>query len=186
MNEVLKNIQTRRSVRAFLPKQIKEEELELILQAGLIAPSANNSQPWHITVVQNQEILSWIVEKNKEKLRQSDDPEIVKRGLDEKTHNFYRAPTVLIVSADLSRVYGMSDCGNLVTQMALAAHSLGIASCYIASFMNAFRDGQMDLLKDKLEVPGQFTPVFSLSLGYPEGPLPEARPRKQNAVNFLK
>lgn len=186
MNEVIKNLMTRRSIRTFLPQQIKEEELQIILQAGLIAPSANNSQPWHLTVVQDQDILNWIVEKNKEKLRQSDDPEVVKRGMDEKSHNFYRAPSVIIVSADESRVYGRSDCGNLVTQMALAAHSLGIGSCYIASFMNAFRDGQMALLKEKLQVPEEFTPYFCLSLGYYDVPLPEPRPRKENSVNYLR
>ncbi len=108
---------------------MKEEELQAILTAGLAAPSANNSQPWHLSVIQDQVILNWIVEQNKEKMRQSDNPEIVKRGNDPSTHNFYHAPTVVILSADQSRAYGKSDCANVVTQMALAAHSLEIGSC---------------------------------------------------------
>ena len=55
MNEVLQNILTRRSVRGFKSEQIKDEELNLILQAGIYAPSGMNKQSWQFTVVQNKE-----------------------------------------------------------------------------------------------------------------------------------
>ncbi len=186
MNQIIQNMLDRRSSRAFQPEQLKEEELQLILTAGLAAPSANNSQPWHLTVIQDQDILNWIVEKNKEKMRQSDNPEVVQRGNDSSTHNFYHAPTVIILSADQNRAYGKSDCANVVTQMALAAHSIDIGSCYIASFMQAFAGAQSQLLIDKIGIPQGYQPVFSLALGYRIGDLPPAKPRKENAVTYLR
>ena len=54
MNDVLQNILTRRSVTKFKEEQIKDEELELILKAGVYAPSGMNKQTWQFTVVQNK------------------------------------------------------------------------------------------------------------------------------------
>ena len=53
MNEVLNNILTRRSIRKFKPEQIKDEELDLILKAGIYAPSGMNRQSWKFTVLQD-------------------------------------------------------------------------------------------------------------------------------------
>lgn len=55
MNEVLKAIRNRRSVRTYLPTQIKQEDLDLIIESGIYAPSGHNDQPWHFTVIQNKE-----------------------------------------------------------------------------------------------------------------------------------
>jgi nitroreductase len=186
MNQIIQNMLDRRSTRAFRADQLKEEELQAILTAGLAAPSANNSQPWHITVIQDQGILNWIVEQNKEKMRQSDNPEVVQRGNDPSIHNFYHAPTVIVLSADQSRAYGKFDCANVTTQMALAAHSLDIGSCIIASFMQAFVGEQSQLLIEKLAIPQGFQPVVSLALGYKIGDLPPAKPRKENTVTYLR
>lgn len=54
MNPVLQNILTRRSVRAFTDKKISREDLDLILKAGIYAPSGMNKQTWQFTVIQNQ------------------------------------------------------------------------------------------------------------------------------------
>lgn len=55
MNEVMENILTRRSVRAFLKKEIPMEELEQIVKAGAYAPSAMNRQTWKFTVLTDRE-----------------------------------------------------------------------------------------------------------------------------------
>lgn len=57
MNETLINIRNRRSARKFKNEQIKDEELNAILEAGQYAPSAMNQQSWHFTVIQNNELL---------------------------------------------------------------------------------------------------------------------------------
>lgn len=186
MNEVIRTIFDRRSTREFQSVQLKDEELQILLKAGLSAPSANNSQPWHLTVVQDQQILDWIVEKNKEKMRLSDNPDVVKRANDAKTHNFYHAPTVIVFSFDVTRAYGKSDCSNVATQMALAAQSIGVGSCFVASFMQAFNGEQISLLIEKLMVPQGYQPFLSLALGYPLGNPPEAKPRKEMTITYLR
>ena len=56
INETLKIIKQRRSIRSFKDEQIKEEELQAVLEAGLYAPNAGD-QAWHFTVIQNKELL---------------------------------------------------------------------------------------------------------------------------------
>ena len=67
MNEVLKTIQNRRSIRTFKNEQIKRQDLNAIIEAGLGAPSANNSQNWHFTAIQNMEVImkvnSWVLDE---------------------------------------------------------------------------------------------------------------------------
>ncbi|MBU3178504.1 nitroreductase family protein [Clostridium estertheticum] len=58
MNEVLKTIKNRRSVRSYFSEQTKQEELDLIIESGIYAPSGNNDQPWHFTVIQNKENIN--------------------------------------------------------------------------------------------------------------------------------
>lgn len=57
MNEVLKTL---KSIRAYLPDQIPDEDLQAILEAGIYAPTAHNDQPWHFTIIQNKEKLQYI------------------------------------------------------------------------------------------------------------------------------
>lgn len=54
MNKVLEVIKSRRSIRRYLPEQIKQNELDAIIEAGLYAPSAHNDQPWHFTVIREK------------------------------------------------------------------------------------------------------------------------------------
>lgn len=69
MNEVLQNILTRRSVRAFKEEQLKDEELDLILQAGVNAPSGMNKQSWQFTVVQSKEKMEQLAKVVREALK---------------------------------------------------------------------------------------------------------------------
>ena len=58
----LEAIFTRRSVRDFLPEAVSEEDLEVLLRAGMQAPSAKNEQPWHFIVIEDQNLLKSIPE----------------------------------------------------------------------------------------------------------------------------
>lgn len=65
MNEVLNVIKNRRSIRKYLPTQIKEEDLNMIIESDVYAPSAHNDQPWHFTVIQNKNLIQKISDKSK-------------------------------------------------------------------------------------------------------------------------
>ena len=69
MNEIMKNILTRRSIRGFQEKEIPKEELEQIVQAGLYAPSGHNYQTWKFTVVTSKEEIQKLAEMIGKKLK---------------------------------------------------------------------------------------------------------------------
>lgn len=119
MNEVLQNILTRRSVRKFKQEQIKDEELDLILKAGVYAPSGMNKQSWQFTVVQNKEKIESLAKVVREAL-----------GRD-AGYNFYAPPTLIMLSNDKENTNGLADCSCALENIFLMANSLGIGSCWI-------------------------------------------------------
>ena len=89
MNETLKVIRNRRSIRNFMDEQIKKEELDAILEAGLYAPSGMNSQDWHFTVIQNRKMIDtvneWILPEIK---KRSTIPGLMMRSSEHKDSSF--------------------------------------------------------------------------------------------------
>ena len=100
MNEVLNTIRNRRSVRTYLPTQIKQEDLDLIIESGIYAPSGHNDQPWHFTVIQNREIIQHISDRSKELMVKSQIDWVKNMGLNPKINLTYNAPTLIIVSGN--------------------------------------------------------------------------------------
>ena len=86
-NPVLSAISNRRSIRKYKPQQISEEALQTLLKAAVEAPSANNAQPWHFTVVQDAAVIKAVNEEIKSIFGREDDI-------------FYAAPTVIFLSTD--------------------------------------------------------------------------------------
>lgn len=74
MNEVLKAIKSRRSVRAYTEQQISQEDLNAILEAATYAPSGMNYQTWHFTAIQNTTVLEELNEKIKGAFAKSEEP----------------------------------------------------------------------------------------------------------------
>ena len=89
MRNTLDVIKERRSIRKFKPEQIKEEELQAIVESGLYAPSAINKQSWNFTVIQNQEILAELNEATKNVARNLDNEALKRIGENEKYNCFY-------------------------------------------------------------------------------------------------
>lgn len=183
MNETMQSILNRRSIRAFGPKQVPDQDLKQIVEAGRYAATGMGAQPWHFTVVQNPEVISWIVKRNADTMAVSDNPKTAARGKDPSFHTFFHAPTVIIVSGREGPLTN-ADCANATQNMAVAAQSLGIGSCYIVMFLRGFAD-HMDELAARLELPEGFKPLFSLALGYASGPAPTPAPREEN-VTYIR
>lgn len=98
MNEVLKTIKSRRSVRAYAEQQISQEDLNTILEAAAYAPSGMNYQTWHFTAIQNAAVLEELNEKIKGAFAKSDEPRLRERGQSQTYCCYYHAPTLVIVS----------------------------------------------------------------------------------------
>lgn len=118
MNEVIRAIQTRRTVRKFKQEPVPKEKMEIILDAGRWAPSFNNTQPWKFVVVQDR--------ATQRELSEEAGRNVYYRGIIE-------APATIVVSADTMVESGhWLEAGCLAhLNMALAAHSLGLGVAWI-------------------------------------------------------
>ena len=135
MNSVIDNILSRRSTRAYESKQVPDNHLNQIIEAAKHAPSGKNSQSWLFTVVQNTDSLLELNEAVKAAFGYEEFKRMNYYGSDFSVaddYNFYyHAPTLVIVSAPKAYYNNMADCAVALQNIFLAAHSLGIGSCWI-------------------------------------------------------
>lgn len=169
MNETLKTLKTRRSVRAYLPEQIKEEELQQILEAGEYAPTGMGAQSPVMVAVQDSETIRLLSRLNAAVMGNSGDP-------------FYGAPTVIVVLVDRNRGTCVEDGSLVMGNLMNAAASLGVASCWIHRAREVFESAEGKALLEKWGLSQDYIGVGNCILGYAAGPVPEAKPRKDNYV----
>lgn len=169
MNEVLRALKERRSVRAYRPEQIKESELQQILEAGAYAPSGMGAQPVIMVVVQDKETIAALGKLNTAVMGAETDP-------------FYGAPTVIVVLADRSRGTWLEDGSLAMGNLMNAAHSLGLGSCWVHRAREVFASDAGRALLKKWGIQGDYAGVGHCILGYPAGPLPQAKPRRAHTV----
>jgi nitroreductase len=123
VNETLKTIKQRRSIRSFKKEQIEEEELQAVLEAGLYAPNAGD-QAWHFTVVQDRGLLDRLNLAAKEVARQLGIEQLRRLGENEEFDCLHGAPTLIIVSGDEQTPEPDADCAAATQNMLLAAESM--------------------------------------------------------------
>lgn len=186
MNETLKNIGNRRSIRTFLPEQINGTDMQAIIEAGIYAPSATNKQPWHFTVIERKDIIDKLSEAFKEIAIKSDNEYIRKFGENEEFHVFYNAPTVVLVSGDKNNEYALVDCAAAEENMLIAAESLGIGSCWIGLIAYLLNSEEGKKFVEELEIPEGFKQIHAFCLGYKKNEIINAPARKENTVNYIK
>lgn len=186
MNETLKSILNRRSTRIFRPEQLAEAEVEAIVQAGLYAPSAMNRQPWHITVVQDPQLLSALNRDAKTAMAASGNEYLMKYSSNEAFHIFYHAPTVMVVSGEADSPYAPTDCAALTQNLLVAAESLGIGSCWVGMARFALEGEQGAHYRTALGIPAGHDPYYTVALGYKKNAAAAAPPRKAQTVNYIR
>ncbi|HWP80807.1 MAG TPA: nitroreductase [Candidatus Acidoferrum sp.] len=165
MNEVLKAITERRSIRQYRPDEVPPELLETVLAAGRAAPSGMNAQGWHFLVFEGAALAA---------LRDVAGGELG-----------YGAPALVVVSygADPRAFNPGSDCANAIMCMMLAAHSLGLGSCWINNLTRRREIPEIDAFLRGVGLPLGQTVHGSLALGYPDE-APAAKPRAENTVTY--
>lgn len=171
MNQTLQDIHTRRSVRRFKAAPVEKELLDQVLQAGLEAASGRNHQDSRILVINNPELKKDIIACNAQI-----------GGWAEDFDPFYGAPQILAVIGD-TEIPTWQYNGTLVLgNMMLAAHSLGLGSCWIHRAKEEFELPQFKKLLQKAGLPETAAGVGFLALGYPDGELPAPIMRKENRI----
>lgn len=184
MNEVLKAIKSRRSIRKYSPDQIRDESLELILEAGIYAPTACNEQPWHFTVIQNAGTLRHINDKVSELMAMSEEDWVRNMGMNPSFQVTYDAPTLIIVSGRKDATAMEADCAAAIQNMLIAAESLDIGSVWLGLVRSLFNDKEE---MDKLSIPEGYEPYYGVAFGYKaESKSPAAPKRNMNVVNYIR
>lgn len=185
MNDVIKNILSRRTIRSYENRPVERELIDTLLECGKFAPSAINMQPWHFTVVESRKVLDEITADVKAQLLLSDNEYAKKNSSDPNYDTFRTAPMAIIASGMKESRYGESDCAYAVENMTLAAHSLGLGSCIIASFRPAFTGKERERFIKLLEIPDGYEPYFALAVGYPKEFPTTRAPRREGTVNYI-
>lgn len=174
MNETMKTLLSRRSIRKYKSEQIKDEELNAVLEAGKYAPSGANQQSALFIVVQNKDVIKKISKMNAAVMgKENIDP-------------YYGAPTVILVLADKSKATPIEDASIALGNMYNAAYSLGLGSCWIHRTREMFESEEGKKLLKEWGVEGDYIGVGSCILGYPDCELPKPAPRKDNFVIMVK
>jgi nitroreductase len=165
----LKDLKSRRSIRAYKPEQIKDEELDAILEAGTYAASGMGSQSAVIVVVQNKTLINKLQKLNAAVLK------------DPKAKPFYGAPTVVNVLVDKTKPTPIEDGSLVIGNILNAAAALGIGSCYIYRAREVFATPEGQELLTKWGLSKNYVGVGHVILGYAaEEPL--AAPRKAGYI----
>ena len=174
MNEIIRAMEERRSIRKFKPDMPSKEDLEQIIEAGLYAANGMGHQSAIIVAVTNKELRDKISALN-----------CKIGGWQEGFDPFYGAPAMLIVLAEKdwpNRVYdGSLVMGNLLN----AAHAAGLGSCWVHRAREVFDSAEGKAMMKAWGVPESYKGIGNCILGYPvEEAL--AKPRKEGYVIYAK
>ena len=169
MTEVIKAIKSRRSLKSYKSDPIPAEMLDAILEAGTYAPTGRNAQSPIIIAVTDKAVRDKLAKLNAEIMGFDGDP-------------FYNAPAVLIVLADKSRSTYLYDGSLVMENLMLAAHSLGLGSCWIHRAKEMFESGEGKTLLASLGIEGDYEGIGNCIIGYTDTPPAPQKPRKENYI----
>lgn len=175
MNEIIKAMIERRSIRKFKSDMVSKEEINKIIEAGLYAANGMGKQAVITIAVTKKELRDKIAEDNRKI-----------GGWDKGFDPFYGAPVILIVLAQKDWRNKVYDGSLVIGNMMLAAHSLGLGSIWIHRAKEEFEtDEYKKLLKD-IGIEGEWEGIGHCAIGYIDGDIPKPAPRKENRVYFVE
>ena len=169
-NAVLQALKARRSVRSYSSRQVDEEALLAILEAGTYAATGMNRQSPIMIVIQNPEM--------RERLRKMNAAILGNPEADP----FYGAPTVVVVLADRSISTHVEDGSLVMGNLMNAAHAVGVDSCWIHRAKQEFDSEEGKKLLKEWGISGDYVGIGHCILGYRDGEKPETKPRKNNYI----
>lgn len=145
---IIETIAARRSIRKFTNAEVSENQINSLLKAGMNAPSARNTQPWHFMVIKDRNTINKMIE-------------ICPNGSMMKG-----ADTAILVLGDLNDTdeYFVIDCSAAVQNILLAAHQEGLGACWIGVYP---RQPRIEGLKALFDLPEKIVPHSLIALGHP-------------------
>ena len=171
MKSCMDIILTRRSVKSYKPDMPRREDIDKIIKAGLAAASGRNMQASVIIAVTNKDIRDRLSRDNASVMGANTDP-------------FYGAPCVLVVLAEKTAHTYVYDGSLTLGNMMLAAHELGLGSCWIHRAKEVMAQPEWQDWIRSLGLTGEYEGIGNLVVGYPDGDLPAPKERKEGRVVY--
>ncbi|MBR6618172.1 MAG: nitroreductase [Oscillospiraceae bacterium] len=173
MNTVYEAILSRRSIKSYTAQQVPQELLEKVIEAGRYAPTGMNAMAPIFIAVQNPEVIAKLSKMNAAVMGMNGDP-------------FYGAPTVILVLANRERGTWLQDGSLAMENLQLAAHALGLGSCWIHRCYEMFESDEGKALLKEWGVEGDYAGVACCILGYAAGEPKPRIERRENQVFYVK
>ena len=168
--ETLKCIETRISVRKYINKPVPEKLLDVILKAGMEAPSARNLRPYKIHILKNRAKLDYIASLSPAKAM------------------LVSCPLAILIAGRLdinpNKCYLQQDCSAVTQNMLLAAHELGLGACWLG--IQGHSEFQEEM-KNVFELDDNSVPISLIALGYAEvTPDPKPNRNQEEKVEVIE
>ena len=169
MNETLKTLVERRSCRSYKPDPVPAEIMDQILEAGTYAATGMGKQSPIMIAVTDKAMRDRLSKMNAAVMNANSDP-------------FYGAPVLIIVLANRAVGTYLYDGSLVMGNLMNAAHSLGIASCWIHRAKEEFDSEEGKAILKDLGIEGDYEGIGHCILGYADGECRPAAPRKDNYI----
>ncbi|WP_028575198.1 nitroreductase family protein [Desulfonatronovibrio hydrogenovorans] len=151
--ETIEAILTRRSIRKYKDQPVSPQDVQVLLEAAMSAPSAGNAQPWQFVVITSRDTLDAIP------------------SFHQYSRMLLQAPLAILVCGDLEREkfkgYWVQDCSAATQNILLAAHDLELGAVWLGIYPEKIRINGMRRL---LNLPDTIMPLSLVSIGYPDQP----------------
>lgn len=185
-NETIEIIKQRRSIRNFKDEQIKDDELQTVMETGLYAPYAWEHGK-HFSVIQNKELLDRLNLAAKEVAKQMEFGQFKELGNNKNFNCLYNAPTLVIVSGNEQAPMPLeADCAAATQNLLIAAESIGLGSCWIFFVLLAFNSSQGYELRKESKIPEGYKPYYSAVFGYKEDSEVNIPDKETNHITYVR
>lgn len=174
MNAILQAMKERRSIRKYKADMVPKELIEQVMEAGLYAASGKSVQKTKIIAITNKEVRDKFSALN-----------CKIGGWKEGFDPFYGAPVVLLVIADKSDYNYIKDGSLVMANLMLAAHALGLGSCWINRADKEIEAEEGQALLKELGIEGDWVGIGNCILGYMNCELPKVIARKPERTFFV-
>lgn len=159
-NPVVEAIMTRTSIRSYTAQTVGNDTIEILLRAGMAAPTAVNKQPWHFVAITDRAKLDSIAVANPN------------AGMAKE------APLSIVVCGDMNKAlegnvrdFWIQDCSAATENILLAAHALGLGAVWTGLHPN---DERAKAVSELLKLPDSLVPLCAIIIGHPaESPEPK-------------
>lgn len=168
-DNAIETIMTRTSIRSFTDRAVSADTIEMLLRAGMAAPTAVNKQPWHFVVVNDRAKLDEL------------------GGNGRQSQMWKESPLAIVVCGDMEKAvegpaqaFWIQDCSAATENILLAAHALGLGAVWTGCYPMEERIANVSHV---LNLPENIIPLCVIVMGYPnESPAPKDKWKPENVT----